>query len=143
MKFDKSYLFIPMGGSRSSRLQQVLSIVCSFVFIALWHGYSYRIALWTLFNCGMILTEIVYSNLVLQQIYVTKIVNFMHFKLKTVLNNYQLNKKINRMNESVKLYSICFLLSIWQMGMHCVSFLLLSDLEPTIALFEASVFSSI
>ena len=79
--FNDSYLFIPMGGSRSSRLRQVLSIVCSFVFIALWHGYSYRIALWTLLNCVMILTEIVYSICVLQHACVTEIVHEITFKL--------------------------------------------------------------
>jgi hypothetical protein len=33
-----SYLYIPLGGNKISRFRQVVAIVCSFLFMSLWHG---------------------------------------------------------------------------------------------------------
>lgn len=60
------YLYIPLGGNKSTKLRQLASIFFSFTFIALWHGYSYSIIMWSLANCIILMTETLLLKILLK-----------------------------------------------------------------------------
>ncbi|GFO08052.1 protein-cysteine n-palmitoyltransferase hhat-like [Plakobranchus ocellatus] len=49
-KFLKTYLYIPVGGSRHGLIRQIASLAVSFLFIFLWHGGTGRLFIWSFGN---------------------------------------------------------------------------------------------
>lgn len=48
--FLQRYIYIPMGGSRSGIMRQILASFCCFAFIGFWHGGTERYVMWALTN---------------------------------------------------------------------------------------------
>ncbi len=76
--FIKNYLYIPLGGNKASRTKQFFSIMVSFGFISIWHGNSFRIVLWSLLNCIMVLMEHYCSFFFFKSYYHSCMVNYLH-----------------------------------------------------------------
>lgn len=46
----KDYIYIPLGGSRCSRIRNYLNIIITFLVSGIWHGASWTFVIWGLFN---------------------------------------------------------------------------------------------
>ncbi|NQU39079.1 MAG: MBOAT family protein [Lentisphaerae bacterium] len=53
----RDYLYIPLGGSRRSRVRTYLNLVVVFLLCGLWHGASWNFAVWGLFHGGFLVLE--------------------------------------------------------------------------------------
>ena len=50
----RDYVYIPMGGSRSTRRRTAFNMVCTFVVSGLWHGAAWNFVIWGAIN-GVVL----------------------------------------------------------------------------------------
>lgn len=116
-EFIKVYLYIPIGGNKSN---QFASIFLSFSFIAIWHGSSYSIVMWSFANCLIVMIE-------------TSILKFF----------FEKNRYILQIDSRTKRCFLCFILSIWQFTIHIVSYFLIDDIESITAIVNRCVFSSL
>ena len=53
----RDYVYIPLGGSRVSRLKWVRNILVVWMLTGLWHGASWNFVLWGLLFAGLLLLE--------------------------------------------------------------------------------------
>lgn len=53
----RDYLYIPLGGSRGSRLRTAFNLVAVFFLCGLWHGAAWNFALWGLFHGAFLVLE--------------------------------------------------------------------------------------
>ncbi len=120
-KHKFSYLYIPFGGSKLNQKWQIFSVICSFIFISLWHGYSFRIVSWTFANSIMVISEIFYSRYV---------------KAKPQIVLWLEN------NAKIKRTVVALILAVWQMILFFFSFFLLSDDKTAIAIYSDSICKS-
>jgi D-alanyl-lipoteichoic acid acyltransferase DltB (MBOAT superfamily) len=58
------YMFIPLGGSRSSTLVQILSSAFIFVFVAVWHEFSPKLVVWGLVFGLLSIPEVLMSKFI-------------------------------------------------------------------------------
>ncbi|MCC5816280.1 MAG: MBOAT family protein [Leptospira sp.] len=58
----RDYIFIPLGGSRGSKLQLHRNILITFLFGGLWHGAAYHYLAWGIWHTIMLSTEQEYSK---------------------------------------------------------------------------------
>lgn len=114
--FIKNYLYIPFGGNKSSVFTQICSVLMSFVFISLWHGYSLRIAAWSAANCLIVLFELFIGS--------------------------KIGGQIERSNWSLKTkrYYLIAYLSIFNFFTHFFAFFLLTNMDKTVKLWYAGFF---
>jgi alginate O-acetyltransferase complex protein AlgI len=56
-RFLRDYLYIPLGGSRGSRLFTYRNLVITMVLGGLWHGAAWTFVLWGGFHGAMLVTE--------------------------------------------------------------------------------------
>ena len=83
-----SYIYIPLGGSKSTKLKQFGSLAISFFFIFYWHGKTYGIFLWSFLNFLMVVSETIFFSNIINQKYFKSFVNeFKFYKLKKILKN--------------------------------------------------------
>ena len=69
-----SYLYIPMGGNKMSKLRQIISLSSSFVFLTIWHGQSLDVLLWSFGNLVMVLSELFYFKVLAKHLLLTQLV---------------------------------------------------------------------
>ena len=55
--FFKEYVYIPLGGSRRSKLRTALNIVIVWALTGLWHGASYNFLLWGVYFAVLLIVE--------------------------------------------------------------------------------------
>jgi len=53
----RDYLYIPLGGSRGSKLRTYINLVIVFFITGLWHGASWNFVIWGLFHGSFLLIE--------------------------------------------------------------------------------------
>ncbi len=51
----RDYVYIPLGGNRSSKRRTAINIVITFALGGLWHGAAWNFVLWGLLHAGLIL----------------------------------------------------------------------------------------
>jgi len=56
-RFLRDYLYIPLGGSRGSRLFTYRNLMITMVLGGLWHGAAWTFVLWGAFHGAMLVTE--------------------------------------------------------------------------------------
>ncbi len=55
-RFIRDYIYIPLGGSRSSELRTVLNILVAFFLVGLWHGAGWTFVFWGfLHGCALVI----------------------------------------------------------------------------------------
>ena len=55
-RFIRDYIYIPLGGSRTSELRTILNILVTFFLVGLWHGAGWTFVLWGLLHgCGLVI----------------------------------------------------------------------------------------
>jgi alginate O-acetyltransferase complex protein AlgI len=64
----KSYLYIPLGGSRKGTLRTLLNLAVVWLFTGLWHGVGGNYLLWALFLYFLIVNERLWLGKVLDKI---------------------------------------------------------------------------
>ena len=55
IKFFKNFVYIPLGGNRTSKLKNYINLWITFFLTALWHGATLNFILWGLIH-GLFLT---------------------------------------------------------------------------------------
>ena len=53
----RDYLYIPLGGSRTSRGKWLRNVLIVWLFTGLWHGAAWNFVVWGLFFAGLLLLE--------------------------------------------------------------------------------------
>lgn len=53
----RDYLYIPLGGSRTSRLRLAINLLITMGLGGLWHGANYTFLLWGLLHGGLLMAE--------------------------------------------------------------------------------------
>src|SRR5690606_17093822 len=53
----RDYLYIPLGGSRGSKLRTYINLIIVFFITGLWHGASWNFVVWGLFHGAFLLIE--------------------------------------------------------------------------------------
>ena len=53
----RDYLYIPLGGSRCSKIINYRNLVCVFILCGLWHGAAYTFLVWGLFHGLLLIFE--------------------------------------------------------------------------------------
>jgi D-alanyl-lipoteichoic acid acyltransferase DltB (MBOAT superfamily) len=56
-RFLRDYLYIPLGGSRGSRLFTYRNLMITMILGGLWHGAAWTFVLWGAFHGAMLVTE--------------------------------------------------------------------------------------
>jgi alginate O-acetyltransferase complex protein AlgI len=55
-RFVRDYIYIPLGGSRSSELRTLLNILVTFFLVGLWHGAGWTFVIWGLAHgCALVI----------------------------------------------------------------------------------------
>jgi D-alanyl-lipoteichoic acid acyltransferase DltB (MBOAT superfamily) len=60
----RDYLYIPLGGSRTSRAKGFRNVTITFLLCGLWHGASWNFVLWGAYHGVLIVGERIYKRLV-------------------------------------------------------------------------------
>ncbi|MBE7411506.1 MAG: MBOAT family protein [Leptospiraceae bacterium] len=68
----RDYIFIPLGGSRGSKLMVYRNILITFLFAGIWHGASYHFVLWGVWNGVFVSIHREYSKTKVREFLVTK-----------------------------------------------------------------------
>ncbi|MCF7560789.1 MBOAT family protein [Sabulilitoribacter multivorans] len=63
MDWLKDYLFIPLGGSKGSKLKTVRNVFILFVAVGLWHGANWTFIIWGALNAVILILEFVTTPL--------------------------------------------------------------------------------
>lgn len=53
----RDYIYIPLGGSRLGEIRTQINLFIIFFLIGLWHGASWNMAIWGIYNAGFFLLE--------------------------------------------------------------------------------------
>lgn len=56
----KDYIFLPLGGSRVSRLKLVFNVILVFALSGLWHGANYTFVIWGLYHALLYLVFVMW-----------------------------------------------------------------------------------
>ncbi len=59
----RDYLFIPLGGSKGSKLKTIRNVFILFFAVGLWHGASWTFIVWGLLNGAILILENITSSL--------------------------------------------------------------------------------
>lgn len=101
----RDYIYIPLGGSRCSKLRSYLNLLITFIISGLWHGASWNYIFWGLINGLFLVTEKI-TNLnktpgnkvfrVIRRIFNLLLLNFMwiFFRAKTLSDAFIILYKI-------------------------------------------------
>ncbi|WP_303317694.1 MBOAT family O-acyltransferase [Flavivirga abyssicola] len=57
MDWLKDYIFIPLGGSRCSKLKVVRNVLILFFIVGLWHGANWTFVIWGILNAVLLIIE--------------------------------------------------------------------------------------
>lgn len=57
MEWLRDYLFIPLGGSRGTKVRTAINIFILFFIVGLWHGASWTFVLWGVLNALILVLE--------------------------------------------------------------------------------------
>ena len=57
--FLKTYIYLPVAGYLEGMSMKIVGSLATFGFIYLWHGASYHVMLWSLFNYFAVITELI------------------------------------------------------------------------------------
>ncbi len=57
MEWLKDYVFIPLGGSRGSKLKVVRNVLILFFIVGLWHGANWTFVIWGVLNAILLILE--------------------------------------------------------------------------------------
>jgi D-alanyl-lipoteichoic acid acyltransferase DltB (MBOAT superfamily) len=58
-EFMKFYVYIPLGGNKTTKLKQLFAMALSFSFIYYWHGMTFNIKIWCFVNFLVICCEMI------------------------------------------------------------------------------------
>ena len=53
----RDYIFIPLGGSKISRLRTHINVFITFMFAGIWHGAAYHFVVWGIWHSAMLSIE--------------------------------------------------------------------------------------
>ncbi|WP_233783275.1 MBOAT family O-acyltransferase [Flavivirga eckloniae] len=57
MDWLKDYIFIPLGGSRGSKLKIIRNVLILFFVVGLWHGANWTFVIWGIINAILLIIE--------------------------------------------------------------------------------------
>ncbi len=57
MEWLRDYLFIPLGGSRGSKIRTIFNLLVLFIIVGLWHGASWTFVIWGILNALILVIE--------------------------------------------------------------------------------------
>ena len=57
--FLKTYIYLPVARYRDGMFMKIVGSLATFGFIYLWHGTSYHVMLWSIFNYFAVITELI------------------------------------------------------------------------------------
>ncbi len=63
MEWLKDYVFIPLGGSRGSKLKVVRNVLILFFIVGLWHGANWTFVIWGVLNAILLILEFSTNNI--------------------------------------------------------------------------------
>jgi alginate O-acetyltransferase complex protein AlgI len=58
----RDYIFIPLGGSKVSRLRTHINVFITFLFAGIWHGAAYHFVVWGIWHSAMLSAEREYAQ---------------------------------------------------------------------------------
>jgi D-alanyl-lipoteichoic acid acyltransferase DltB (MBOAT superfamily) len=58
----RDYIFIPLGGSKISRLRTHINVFITFLFAGIWHGAAYHFVVWGIWHSAMLSAEREYAQ---------------------------------------------------------------------------------
>ena len=58
MDWLKDYIFIPLGGSRGSKLKVIRNVLILFFIVGLWHGANWTFIIWGILNALLLILEL-------------------------------------------------------------------------------------
>ncbi|MBK8399041.1 MAG: MBOAT family protein [Leptospiraceae bacterium] len=58
----RDYIFIPLGGSKISRLRTHINVFITFMFAGIWHGAAYHFVVWGIWHSAMLSIEREYAR---------------------------------------------------------------------------------
>ncbi|CAF0921075.1 unnamed protein product [Brachionus calyciflorus] len=116
--FIKDYIYIPLGGNKSSQFGYIMSLTASFLFSAIYHGFTESYIYWGLMNIIVILIE--------------------SFVFKYIFNN----KRFFSLTESKKRMVACILLGFWQIHLFLLQLLFVFHRDIIFHLWKLVMFNN-
>ena len=119
----RSYVYIPLGGSRHGKARMVLSLLITWMVSGLWHGAGWNFLCWGLyFALFIILETLVYGKWLEKHRVIAHIYTVVLFTLSWALFLYETPEQVFALGKE---------LVSWNVGVN-VGFLTLNDLLPLV-----------